>query len=304
MKHIIFCFLLFPLILFSEEFIIVKQIWGQVNLIESNIKSELKSYHKIQKNQLIKLENDDSKVWVRDQDNNHLRLQFSKNNNVFSYSDILSKINESNKTVSIGETSFKKFFSLISMPNSNSSLGAKVNGMFISPPTGTSRSTNEFIKLNYISAFEDFPVEINFSHIFDTTNSNSIYDFKLYDRIGRTLKLEQSSQLPSLILKFDTIKGSIETIFKLEVSCSSSQQKILANIKLININSNDKKVFDELKDLALLELENNESFYQIILIEALLSRNLKVSANYFLNLFNRNSDNIEIQELHKKYNSN
>ena len=76
MKHILFCFLFFPLLLISEEFILVKQIWGEVNLIESNIKSELKSYHKIQKNQLIKLENDDSKVWVRDQDNNHLRLQF------------------------------------------------------------------------------------------------------------------------------------------------------------------------------------------------------------------------------------
>ena len=304
MKHIIFCFLLFPLILFSEEFILVKQIWGEVNLIESNIKSELQSYHKIQKNQLIKLVNGDSKVWIRDQDNNHLRLQFSKENNVFSYSDILNKINESNKTVSSSENSIKKFFSLISLPNSNSDLGAKVNGMLISLPTGTSRSTNEFIKLNYISAFEDFPVDINFSHIFDTINVNSIYDFKLYDRLGRTLKLEQSSELPSLILKFDTIKGSIETMFKLEVSCSSSQQKILANIKLININSNDKKVFYELKDLALLELETNESFYQIIFIETLLSRNLKVSANYFLNFFNRNSNNIEIQELHKKYNSN
>ena len=206
--------------------------------------------------------------------------------------------------MSSGENIFKKFFSLISLPNSNSSLGAKVNGMFISPPTGTSRSTNEFIQLNYISAFEDFPVDINFSHIFDTINVNSIYDFKLYDRLGRTLKLEQSSELPSLILKFDTIKGSIETMFKLEVSCSSSQQKILANIKLVNINSNDKKVFSELKDLALLELETNESFYQIIFIETLLSRNLKVSANYFLNFFNRNSNNIEIQELHKKYNSN
>ena len=302
MKHILFCFLFFPLLLISEEFILVKQIWGEVNLIESNIKSELKSYHKIQKNQLIKLENDNSKVWIRDQDNNHLRLQFSKDNNVFSYTDILSKINESNKTISSGGSNFKKFFSLISMPNSN--LGAEVNGMLISPPTGTSRSTNEFIKLNYISAFEDFPVEINLSHIFDTINANSIYDFKLYDRLGRTLKLEQSSELPSLTLKFDTIKGSIETMFKLEVSCSSSQQKILANIKLVNINSNDKKVLSELKDLALLELETNESFYQIIFIETLLSRNLKVSANYFLNLFNRNSDNFEIQELHKSYNSN
>ena len=147
MKHILFCFLFFPLLLISEEFILVKQIWGEVNLIESNIKSELKSYHKIQKNQLIKLENNDSKVWIRDQDNNHLRLEFSKDNNVFSYADILSKINESNKTIS-GGSNVKKFFSLISMPSSNS--GAKVNGMLISPPTGTSRSTNEFIKLNYI----------------------------------------------------------------------------------------------------------------------------------------------------------
>ena len=52
MKHIIFCFLLFPLILFSEEFILVKQIWGDVKLIESNVSLELKSYHKVQKNQL------------------------------------------------------------------------------------------------------------------------------------------------------------------------------------------------------------------------------------------------------------
>ena len=302
MKRIILSFLFFPLVLLSEEFILVKQIWGEVNLIDSNIKSELKNYHKIQKNQLLKLENADSKVWIRDQDNNHLRLQFSKADNVFSYSDILNKINESNNNVSSSETSLKKFFSLISMPNSNSS--AQVNGMLISPPTGTSRSTNEFVKLNHISAFEDLPVEINFSHIFDITNASSIYDFKLYDRLGRTLKLEQSSILPSLTLKFDTIKGPIETMFKLEVSCSSSQQKILTNIKLININSNDKNLFLELKNLALLELENNESFYQIIFIEALLSRNLKVSANYFLNLFNRSSNNFEIKELYKKYNSN
>ena len=300
MKHIIFCFLFSPLILISEEFILVKQIWGEVNLIESNIKSELKGYHKIQKNQFIKLENNDSKIWIRDQDNTHLILQFSKDNNVFSYSDISKKINESNKTVSSSETKIKKFFSLISMPNSN--LGEKVNGMFISPPTGTSRSTNEFIKLNYISCFEDFPVEINFSHIFDSINAATIYDFKLYDRLGRTLKLEQSSNLPSLILKFDTIKGTIETMFKLEASCSLSQQKVLADIKLVNINSNDKKVFSELKDMALLESKSNESFYQIIFIEALLSRNLKVNANYYLNLFYRGSENVEIKELYQKYN--
>lgn len=300
MKHIIFCFLLFPLIIIGEEFILVKQIWGEVNLIESNIKSELKNYHRIQKNQIIKLENDDSKVWIRDQNENHLKLEFSKNNNVFSYSDILRKINESNNTESSNESSFKKFFSLMSKPNSNSE--SEVSGMLISPPTGTSRSTNEIIKLNFISAHEDFPVEINFSHILDSINNNSVFDFRLYDRLGRLLKFEQSSEIPSLILQFDTIKGPIETMFKLEGSSSSSQQKIVVDIKLVNINSKEKKIFLELKELALLELETNESFYQIILIEALLSRDLKVSANYFLNLFNRKSNNPEIQELYNRYN--
>ena len=300
MKHIIFCFLLFPLVIIGEEFILVKQIWGEVSLIESNIKSELKNYHRIQKNQIIKLENDDSKVWIRDQNENHLKLEFSKNNNVFSYSDILRKINESNNTESSSESSFKKFFSLISMPNSNSE--SEVSGMLISPPTGTSRSTNEIIKLNFISAHEDFPVEINFSHILDSINNNSVFDFRLYDRLGRLLKFEQSSEIPSLILQFDTIKGPIETMFKLEGSSSSSQQKIVVDIKLVNINSKEKKIFLELKELALLELETNESFYQIILIEALLSRDLKVSANYFLNLFNRKSNSPEIQELYNRYN--
>ena len=302
MKHIIFCFLLFPLILFSEEFILVKQIWGDVKLIESNVSLELKSYHKIQKNQLIRLVGEDSKVWIRDQDNNHLKLQFSKNNNVFSYSDILNKMNEFNKPVSNDENSMLKFFSLISKPSSD--LGEKVNGMLISPPTGTSRSIgkDKFIYLNYISAFEDLPVEINCSHLFDTININSIYDFKLYDRLGRKLKLEQSSISPSLILKLDTIRGPIETLFKLEVACSSSQQKILANIQLVNVNSNDRKVFSELKDLALLELETNESLYQIIFTEALLSRDLKINANYFLNLFNDKNENIEIKNLYNKYN--
>ena len=219
MKHIIFCFLLFPLALISDEFILVKQIWGEVKLIESNSSSELKNYHKVQKNQFIELISNNSKVWIRDQNNNNLKLQFSIENSVFSYNDIVNKIDEMNKSVSIDESLLSKFFSLISMPNSD--LGTEVNGMLISPPTGTSRSTNEFIKLNYISSYEDFPVEINVSHIFDTININSIYDFKLYDRLGRTLKLEQSSNFPSLILKFDTIKVSIETMFKLEVSCSS-----------------------------------------------------------------------------------
>lgn len=300
MKHIIFCFLLFPLVIIGEEFILVKQIWGEVSLIESNIKSGLKNYHRIQKNQIIKLENDDSKVWIRDQNENHLKLEFSKNNNVFSYSDILRKINESNNTESSSESSFKKFFSLMSMPNSNSE--SEVSGMLISPPTGTSRSTNEIIKLNFISAHEDFPVEINFSHILDSINNNSVFDFRLYDRLGRLLKFEQSSEIPSLILQFDTIKGPIETMFKLEGSSSSSQQKIVVDIKLVNINSKEKKIFLELKELALLELETNESFYQIILIEALLSRDLKVSANYFLNLFNRKSNSPEIQELYNRYN--
>lgn len=300
MKHIIFCFLLFPLVIIAEEFILVKQIWGEVNLIESDIKSELKNYHRIQKNQIIKLENDDSKVWIRDQNDNHLKLEFSKNNNVFTYSDILRKIKESNNTESSSESSFKKFFSLMSMPNSNSE--SEVSGMLISPPTGTSRSTNEIIKLNFISAHEDFPVEINFSHILDSINNNSVFDFRLYDRLGRLLKFEQSSEIPSLILQFDTIKGPIETMFKLEGSSSSSQQKILVDIKLVNINSKEKKIFLELKELALLELETDESFYQIILIEALLSRDLKVSANYFLNLFNRKSNNPEIQELYNRYN--
>ena len=301
MKYIIFCFLLFPLALFGEEFILVKQIWGKVNLIENNVKSEIKSFHRIQKNQLIQLDNETSKIWIRDQDNNHVILQFSDNKYMFSHSDIIDKINELNKSVSNYETSVKKFFSLISNPNSN--LGTEVNGMIISPPTGVTRSRNNFIKLDDIYVFENFPAEISSLHLFENIEAGSIYNFKLYDRLGREVKLEQTSDLSSITLQFDSIKGPIETVFKLEITSKESQQKIFAFIKLDNISKKEKQIFYELRDLAISELYSNESFYQIIFIEALLSRNLIVNANYFLNFFISRTDNYEINELYKKYNS-
>lgn len=297
MRKITFILILFPLILICEEFILIKQVWGDVQLINSDKINKLVNYDEIEKNQKIKFISNNSKIWVKDNYDNHLILKFSNDKKEYSFADIKDLLKSNNDIESKDNSLWKKFISLVSLPDSESE--GKVNGMIISPPTFATR--NLFNSKVEIFIYEKFPLEINCKSLFEDTDLNVIYEFKVFDKSGNILKHKKNLDKPSLFMDFSSING-FKTKYNMEVSSSFSEKKILANLNFKILSPNDRKLLHELKDLAFSEIKSSECFYQIIFIEALLSNNLKANANYFLNLFNSNSDNIEIQELHQKYN--
>ena len=97
MKKLIIILFLFPFIVFSEEYILVKQIWGKVNLIESEKKvTDLIVYSAIDRNHQIELLNKESKVWIRDNNHNDIIIEYNKVNK-HSYDDIKNLIEANNK---------------------------------------------------------------------------------------------------------------------------------------------------------------------------------------------------------------
>ena len=87
MKKLFFIIFLTPLILYSEEYILVKQIWGEVNLIHYNDKvTDLVAYSTIKANQQIELIGIESKVWIRNNKNEDIFIEFD-NVNKYSYDE-------------------------------------------------------------------------------------------------------------------------------------------------------------------------------------------------------------------------
>ena len=171
MKKLIFILFLFPLIVLSEEYILVKQIWGKVNLIQSekNV-SDLRVYSVINPTDQIELLNKESKVWIRDNNHNDIIIEFDKENN-YSYYDIKSLIVVNSNTQNKEKSFVNQFLSLMSVPKKDSE--SQVNGMLISSKTGVSRNFNDtnLIFLEDILILEGMPFKVDFTSLIENDNA-------------------------------------------------------------------------------------------------------------------------------------
>ena len=92
------------------------------------------------------------------------------------------------------------------------------------------------------------------------------------------------------LIDIDT-RRSLSTLWDIEISDINSLKVIKGTVESLYIKSEQKKLFDELKDKAIAESETDESTYQIIFIESLRSTGLLANACYYLDLFIETTNN-------------
>ena len=284
MKKLIVVLLLLPVILFSEEFILVKQIWGDVKLIQSdNKKSDLVVYSTIKFDNSIELLNKESKVWIRDNNHNDLIIEFDKVSN-FSYDDIKNLIIKSNSKEIKDQSFVNKFLSLISMPNNENK--NQINGMLVSSKTGVSRNLNDtnLTLLEDVLILEGMPFKVDFSNLIDDENE-AIYSVMINDKWSKKRLFEFETTETFFELENKNIRGSLGVNWELKISNSKNSKSMLSNISSLCLSFESQKLLEELKEKALNEIGSKESLFQMIFIEVLLSKDLDVNARYYLDFF-------------------
>ena len=246
MKKLIVILFLLPLIVLSEEYILVKQIWGKVNLIESEKKvTDLRVYSAINPTHHIELLNKESKVWMRDNNHNDIIIEYDKVNK-YSYDDIKNLIEVINNTQNKEKTFANQFFSLISLPKYESK--SQVNGMLISSKTGVSRDLKDtnITLLEDILILEGMPFKINFSNLIDDKNE-AIYSVLINDKWSKKRLFEFETKDPFFEIENKIIEGSLGINWELKISNSKNSKSMLSNIASYTLSFESKKALKNLK---------------------------------------------------------
>ena len=284
----IFIILLFFSIITDEsigaEFIIVKQYWGDVQLIRDSISKKIDNYQLIKESDQIKLTDSNSKIWIKNHKENHHIIQFSQNLNVFSYSDLKNLLQPLVNTEK--QTFANKFLSLISYPKD---IGyEKLNGMLISPKTGITRDLyNENLTLlEDLSAIREIPIRLDFSNFFD--NEVDKYRITITNNSNMVL-FEDFIEKTSININLDTLVSSpLESLLKIEFTKLDTKKSLRGNIKLKFLRKDNFSLLQELVNKALSMREKNKDVYEDLLIDYLVSSNLKCNASYFEHNFKNN----------------
>jgi len=285
MKKLIFILFLFPLIVLSEEYILVKQIWGKVNLIQSekNV-SDLRVYSVINPTDQIELLNKESKVWIRDNNHNDIIIEFDKENN-YSYYDIKSLIVVNSNTQNKEKSFVNQFLSLMSVPKKDSE--SQVNGMLISSKTGVSRNFNDtnLIFLEDILILEGMPFKVDFTSLIENDNAFT-YSIIINDKWSKKRLFEFKTKDPWFEIE-NKIEGSLGINWELKISNFDNKKSFLCNISSIYLDSESLQLLNILEIKAKNEIGSDENLFQSILLEILLSKELYSNVAYYKHLFNQ-----------------
>ena len=285
MKKLILILFLFPLIVLSEEYILVKQIWGKVNLIQSekNV-SDLRVYSVINPTDQIELLNKESKVWIRDNNHNDIIIEFDKVNN-YSYYDIKSLIVVNSNTQNKEKSFVNQFLSLMSVPKKDSE--SQVNGMLISSKTGVSRNFNDtnLIFLEDILILEGMPFKVDFTSLIENDNAFT-YSIIINDKWSKKRLFEFKTKDPWFEIE-NKIEGSLGINWELKISNFDNKKSFLCNISSIYLDSESLQLLNILEIKAKNEIGSDENLFQSILLEILLSKELYSNVAYYKHLFNQ-----------------
>ncbi len=285
MKKLIFILFLFPLIVLSEEYILVKQIWGKVNLIQSekNV-SDLRVYSVINPTDQIELLNKESKVWIRDNNHNDIIIEFDKVNN-YSYYDIKSLIVVNSNTQNKEKSFVNQFLSLMSVPKKDSE--SQVNGMLISSKTGVSRNFNDtnLIFLEDILILEGMPFKVDFTSLIENDNAFT-YSIIINDKWSKKRLFEFKTKDSWFEIE-NKIEGSLGINWELKISNFDNKKSFLCNISSIYLDSESLQLLNILEIKAKNEIGSDENLFQSILLEILLSKELYSNVAYYKHLFNQ-----------------
>ncbi len=285
MKKLILILFLFPLIVLSEEYILVKQIWGKVNLIQSekNV-SDLRVYSVINPTDQIELLNKESKVWIRDNNHNDIIIEFDKENN-YSYYDIKSLIVVNSNTQNKEKSFVNQFLSLMSVPKKDSE--SQVNGMLLSSKTGVSRNFNDtnLIFLEDILILEGMPFKVDFTSLIENDNAFT-YSIIINDKWSKKRLFEFKTKDPWFEIE-NKIEGSLGINWELKISNFDNKKSFLCNISSIYLDSESLQLLNILEIKAKNEIGSDENLFQSILLEILLSKELYSNVAYYKHLFNQ-----------------
>ena len=276
----IFCFFIFTNSLFSQE-VIVKNVEGSVVFLIDGEKRIVENFDTFSNlNGAFRLYNQDSNLFLRVGDD-----LYYKSCDKDSCDYPVKKIVASENNIDSPDNFLTKFLKLYSLKDYDN----KIDGMLISDKSSVSRNVNANINtINFeeINIIRDYPFKIDFSNIFnDSQVENVQYECLISDKISN--KQIFSSTFFDSFFEFSNknLSDALFLYWDVLISSNNSDKKISFSIKEKYIDSNVKKMLDELKYKAIQESKTKKIQHQIIFIESLLSMDLVSNASYFLDFF-------------------
>jgi len=287
MRVVIYFILIFGFIIpsFAQD-IVVKQVWGNVQFVIGEQKIAVKNLTSFsEKSGVFLLKDKNSKLFIRI-DDKFTYLTFSEDKHTFSLKELIAPKQDLEKK----EVGFlDKFFTIFSVSHDDD---AKIDGLMISAKSAATRgifNDTNIILLDPIMMMDGYPLKIDFSNFIDSSDIEN-NEFNVLVKSNYKIILNEKTKKTYFLIDIDT-RRNLSTLWDIEISDINSLKVIKGTVESLYIKSEQKKLFDELKDKALVESETDESTYQIIFIESLRSTGLLANACYYLDLFIETNNN-------------
>ena len=287
MRVVIYFILIFGFIIpsFAQD-IVVKQVWGNVQFVIGEQKIAVKNLTSFsEKSGVFLLKDKNSKLFIRI-DDKFTYLTFSEDKHTFSLKELIAPKQDLEKK----EVGFlDKFFTIFSVSHDDD---AKIDGLMISAKSAATRgifNDTNIILLDPIMMMDGYPIKLDFSNFIDSSDIEN-NEFNVLVKSNYKIILNEKTKKTYFLIDIDT-RRNLSTLWDIEISDINSLKVIKGTVESLYIKSEQKKLFDELKDKAIAESETDESTYQIIFIESLISTGLLANACYYLDLFIETNNN-------------
>ena len=287
MRVVIYFILIFGFIIpsFAQD-IVVKQVWGNVQFVIGEQKIAVKNLTSFsEKSGVFLLKDKNSKLFIRI-DDKFTYLTFSEDKHTFSLKELIAPKQDLEKR----EVGFlDKFFTIFSVSHDDD---AKIDGLMISAKSAATRgifNDTNIILLDPIMMMDGYPLKIDFSNFIDSSDIEN-NEFNVLVKSNYKIILNEKTKKTYFLIDIDT-RRNLSTLWDIEISDINSLKVIKGKVESLYIKPEQKKLFDELKDKAIAESETDESTYQIIFIESLISTGLLANACYYLDLFIETNNN-------------
>ena len=287
MRVVIYFILIFGFIISSfAQDIVVKQVWGNVQFVIGEQKIAVKNLTSFsEKSGVFLLKDKNSKLFIRI-DDKFTYLTFSEDKHTFSFKELIAPKQDLEKK----EVGFlDKFFTIFSVSHDDD---VKIDGLMISAKSAATRgifNDTNIILLDPIMMMDGYPIKIDFSNFIDSSDIENS-EFNVLVKSNYKIILNEKTKKTYFLIDIDT-RRSLSTLWDIEISDINSLKVIKGTVESLYIKSEQKKLFDELKDKAIAESGTDESTYQIIFIESLRSTGLLANACYYLDLFIETNNN-------------
>lgn len=307
MKKLIILLIFLPTLVLADDFLLVKNVWGKVNLIHSSNKKEpLKEYSVLKEGQSIEFVDKSSVIWFRDHNDNNFMVEFNDKNQ-YSFQDLIAFVDNNHFNNSSEKTFWQNALSLIKESSDDASV--KISGMIISAPAGVSRNINSNIyELKKLFILEGVSFAFDFDDIVDlpldyTNKIIQDYKIKIKDKSSKRILYDFVTDKKSFEIDVNNNQNSFGIYWTLEISNPNLPKNLVADLSSIYLDQDTRILLDELINKANEEITSDECFYQVILLEYLISKELYLNARYFLDNFRRNYNKPQLNRFLKIFQS-